>query len=154
MLEAERIFINVGARAFVPPFPGVEEMDYLTNSTIMELEEVPEHLVIVGGGYIGLEFAQMFRRFGSEVTLIDRGDRLIRRESEDVSAAVAAILEGEGVRLRLGAECLAFERRGTRWRPPWNAGTRSRRWPARTCCWRSAGAPTPTTWGWAPPASQ
>ena len=112
VLEAERIFINVGARAFVPPFPGVEEVDYLTNSTIMELEEVPEHLVIAGGGYIGLEFAQMFRRFGSEVTLIDRGDRLIRRESEDVSAAVAAILEGEGVRLRLGAECLAFERRG------------------------------------------
>ena len=112
VLEAERIFINVGARAFVPPFPGVAEVDYLTNSTIMELDTVPEHLVIVGGGYIGLEFAQMFRRFGSEVTLIDRGDRLIGRESEDVSAAVAAILEGEGVRLRLGAECMAFERRG------------------------------------------
>ena len=113
VLEAERIFINVGARAFVPPFPGVAEVDYLTNSTIMELDTVPEHLVIVGGGYIGLEFAQMFRRFGSEVTLIDRGDRLIRRESEDVSAAVADILRGEGVRLRLGAECMAFERRGS-----------------------------------------
>ena len=112
VLEAERIFINVGARAFVPPFPGVEEVDYLTNSTIMELAALPKHLVIVGGGYIGLEFAQMFRRFGSEVTLIDRGDRLIKRESEDVSAAVAAILEGEGVKLRLGAECLGFERRG------------------------------------------
>ena len=112
VLEAERIFINVGARAFVPPLAGIEEVDYLTNSTIMELDTLPEHLVIVGGGYIGLEFAQMFRRFGSEVTLIDRGDRLIGRESEDVSAAVAAILEGEGVRLRLGAECMAFERRG------------------------------------------
>ena len=112
VLEAERIFINVGARAFVPPFPGVEEVDYLTNSTIMELDTLPEHLVIVGGGYIGLEFAQMFRRFGSEVTLIDRGDRLIGRESEDVSAAVADILQGEGVRLRLGAECMGFERRG------------------------------------------
>ena len=112
VLEAERIFINVGARAFVPPFPGVGEVDYLTNSTIMELDTLPEHLVIVGGGYIGLEFAQMFRRFGSEVTLIDRGDRLIKRESEDVSAAVAAILESEGVRLRLGAECLGFEHRG------------------------------------------
>ncbi len=112
VLEAERIFINVGARAFVPPLAGVAEVDYLTNSTIMELDTLPEHLVIVGGGYIGLEFAQMFRRFGSEVTLIDRGDRLIGRESEDVSAAVAAILEGEGVRLRLGAECMAFERRG------------------------------------------
>ena len=112
VLEAERIFINVGARAFVPPFPGVDEVDYLTNSSIMELAALPEHLVIVGGGYIGLEFAQMFRRFGSEVTLIDRGERLIKRESADVSAAVAAILEGEGVRLRLDAECLGFERRG------------------------------------------
>ena len=112
VLEAERIFINVGARAFVPPFPGVKDVDYLTNSTIMELDSLPEHLVIVGGGYIGLEFAQMFRRFGSEVTLIDRGDRLIKRESPDVSAAVAAILESEGVRLRLDAECLGFERRG------------------------------------------
>ena len=112
VLEAERIFINVGARAFVPPFRGVDEVDYLTNSSIMELDALPEHLVIVGGGYIGLEFAQMFRRFGSEVTLIDRGDRLIKRESADVSAAVAAILEGEGVRLRLDAECLGFERRG------------------------------------------
>ena len=112
VLEAERIFINVGARAFVPPFPGLAEADYLTNSTIMELAALPEHLVIVGGGYVGLEFAQMFRRFGSEVTLIDRGDRLIKRESPDVSAAVAAILEGEGVRLRLEAECLGFERRG------------------------------------------
>ena len=111
-LEAERIFINVGARAFVPPFPGLEEVDYLTNSSILELAALPQHLVIVGGGYIGLEFAQMFRRFGSEVTLIDRGDRLIKRESEDVSAAVAAILEGEGVRLRLGAECLRAARRG------------------------------------------
>ena len=112
VLAAERIFINVGARAFVPPFPGVDEVDYLTNSSIMELAALPEHLVIVGGGYIGLEFAQMFRRFGSEVTLIDRGERLIKRESADVSAAVAAILEGEGVRLRLDAECLGFERRG------------------------------------------
>ena len=112
VLEAERIFINVGARAFVPPFPGVKDVDYLTNSTIMELDSLPEHLVIVGGGYIGLEFAQMFRRFGSAVTLIDRGDRLIKRESPDVSAAVTAILESEGVRLRLDAECLGFERRG------------------------------------------
>lgn len=112
VLEAERIFINVGARAFVPPMPGVESVDYLTNSSILELDTLPQHLVIVGGGYIGLEFAQMFRRFGSEVTLIDRGDRLIKREAEEVSAAVAGILEGEGVRLRLQAECLGVERRG------------------------------------------
>ena len=148
VLEAERIFINVGARAFVPPFPGVEEVDYLTNSTIMELDALPKHLVIVGGGYIGLEFAQMFRRFGSEVTLIDRGDRLIKRESADVSAAVAAILEGEGVQLRLGAECLGFERRGNGGGGlPWIAATRSRRWSGRTCCSPWDAAPTPTTWG-------
>ena len=96
VLEAERIFINVGARAFVPPFPGVEEVDYLTNSSIMELDSLPEHLVIVGGGYIGLEFAQMFRRFGSVVTLIDRGERLIKRESADVSAAVCGNPGGRG----------------------------------------------------------
>ena len=155
VLEAQRIFINVGARAFVPPFPGVEEVDYLTNSTIMELDALPEHLVIVGGGYIGMEFAQMFRRFGSEVTLIDRGDRLIKRESADVSAAVAAILEGEGVRSSdwvPSASASSAAERG--WRPPWSAVTRSRRWSGRTCCWRWGGVPTPTTWGWRRPASR
>ena len=112
VLEAERIFINVGARAFVPPFAGLDRVDYLTNSTVMELEVLPEHLVIVGGGYIGLEFAQMYRRFGSEVTLIDTGDRLIKRESPDVSAAVTGILEAEGVNVRLNATCLDVGRDG------------------------------------------
>ena len=112
LLEAERIFINVGARAFVPPFAGLDRVDYLTNSTVMELEVLPEHLVIVGGGYIGLEFAQMYRRFGSEVTLIDTGDRLIKRESADISAAVTGILEAEGVNVRLNATCLDVGRDG------------------------------------------
>ena len=112
LLEAERIFINVGARAFVPPLSGVDQVDYLTNSSILDLTDLPEHLIIVGGGYIGLEFAQMYRRFGSEVTLIDRGDRLIKREAEDVSVAVAEILEAEGVQLRLNAECMSVGRRG------------------------------------------
>ena len=112
VLEAERIFINVGARAFVPPFAGLDQVDYLTNSTVMELEVLPEHLVIVGGGYIGLEFAQMYRRFGSEVTLIDTGDRLIKRESPDVSAAVTGILEAEGVNVRLNAKCMDVGRDG------------------------------------------
>ena len=124
VLEAERIFINVGARAFVPPFPGVEEVDYLTNSTIMELEEVPEHLVIVGGGYIGLEFAQMFRRFGSEVTLIDRGDRLIRRESGSVGGGGAT--EGRGVRAAAGA-VPGLPAPGNAGRPPGSPGPRCRR---------------------------
>ena len=112
LLEAERIFINVGARAFVPPFPGIDQVDYLTNSTILDLEVLPEHLIIVGGGYIGLEFAQMYRRFGSEVTLIETGDRLIKRESPDISAAVTEILEAEGVRVRLNAQCIAVGRQG------------------------------------------
>ena len=112
LLEAERIFINVGARAFVPPLSGVDQVDYLTNSSILDLTDLPEHLIIVGGGYIGLEFAQMYRRFGSQVTLIDRGDRLIKREAEDVSVAVAEILEAEDVQLRLNAECMSVGRRG------------------------------------------
>jgi pyruvate/2-oxoglutarate dehydrogenase complex dihydrolipoamide dehydrogenase (E3) component len=112
LLEAERIFINVGARAFVPPFPGLDQVDYLTNSTILDLEVLPEHLIIVGGGYIGLEFAQMYRRFGSQVTLIETGDRLIKRESPDISAAVTEILEAEGVRVRLNAQCIGVGSQG------------------------------------------
>ena len=106
LLAAERIFIDVGARAFAPPLPGLDRIDYLTNSTILDLDVLPEHLLIVGGGYIGLEFAQMYRRFGSRVTLIETGGRLIKRESPDVSAAVAGILEGEGVDVRLDARCI------------------------------------------------
>jgi pyruvate/2-oxoglutarate dehydrogenase complex dihydrolipoamide dehydrogenase (E3) component len=109
LLEAEQIFVNVGARAYIPPLPGLDQVDYLTNSGIMRLDTLPDHLVIVGGGYIGLEFAQMYRRFGSQVTLIEMGNRLIRRESEDVSRAVQEILEAEGVTVRLNAECLMVE---------------------------------------------
>ena len=112
-LEAAQIFINVGARAYVPPLPGLDRVDYLTNSGIMDLDVLPEHLVIIGGGYIGLEFAQMYRRFGSRVTLIEMGDRLIRREAEDVSDAVKEILEAEGVEVRLNAECISLDQRGT-----------------------------------------
>jgi pyruvate/2-oxoglutarate dehydrogenase complex dihydrolipoamide dehydrogenase (E3) component len=109
-LAAERIFIDVGARARVPDFPGLAGVDYLTNSSMMEVDFLPEHLLIVGGSYIGLEFAQMYRRFGARVTVIEMNDRLIAREDEDVSEAVREILEGEGVTVRLGAECIGFER--------------------------------------------
>jgi pyruvate/2-oxoglutarate dehydrogenase complex dihydrolipoamide dehydrogenase (E3) component len=105
-LSADRIFINVGARAFVPQLPGLSEVDYLTNADMMRLEELPAHLVIIGGSYVGLEFAQMFRRFGSEVTVIEKGPRLIGREDKDVSDAVHDILAGEGVNIRLNAECI------------------------------------------------
>ena len=110
-LTADRIFINVGARAIVPEMPGVEQIDYLTNSSMMGVDFLPRHLMVVGGSYIGLEFGQMFRRFGSEVTIIEMGPRLVQREDEDVSAAVKEIVEREGVRVRLNAKCIAFTKR-------------------------------------------
>ncbi len=109
-LNAERFFINVGARARVPDFPGLEQVDYLTNSSIMELNVLPKHLLIVGGSYIGLEFAQMYRRFGADVTVVEMNDRLIAREDADVSGAVREILEGEGVTVRANAKCIGFQR--------------------------------------------
>ncbi len=112
LLEAKQIFINVGGRALVPDMPGVAEVPYLNNSTIMDVDFLPEHLVIVGGSYVGLEFAQMYRRFGSRVTVVEMGPRLISREDEDVSAAIQAILEAEGIAFRLNAKCVAFERHG------------------------------------------
>jgi pyruvate/2-oxoglutarate dehydrogenase complex dihydrolipoamide dehydrogenase (E3) component len=111
-LTAEKIFINVGGRALVPPMPGVGAVPFLTNSSILELDEVPEHLLIVGGSYVGLEFGQIFRRFGSEVTIIEMGPRLVGHEDEDVSAAIRTILEQEGIRVRLNATCIGFEAAG------------------------------------------
>jgi len=113
-LKADRIFINVGARAQVPDMPGVAEVPYLTNSTVMELDQVPDHLIIIGGSYIGLEFAQMYRRFGSRVTVVEKAERLIPREDDDVSDAIRGIFEGEGIELRLAAECISAEKRGNR----------------------------------------
>jgi pyruvate/2-oxoglutarate dehydrogenase complex dihydrolipoamide dehydrogenase (E3) component len=107
-ISAEKIFINVGGRANVPPMPGIDRVSYLTNSTIMDIDFLPEHLVIVGGSYIGLEFAQMYRRFGARVTVVEKGSRLIGREDPDISDAVKAILEEEGVAFRLDAECISF----------------------------------------------
>jgi len=111
VLEAEKIFINVGGRAFAPDIPGLDQVDYLTNSSMMEVNFLPEHLVIIGGSYIGLEFAQMYRRFGSRVTVIEMADRPIAREDEDVSLAIKEILENEGVALRLNAECITLAKR-------------------------------------------
>ena len=102
-LTAERIFINSGARPIVPDWPGLAEVPYLTNRTMMELDVLPQHLIIVGGSYVGLEFAQMYRRFGSRVTVIQRGDRLVTREDEDIAAALRGILEAEGIELVFGA---------------------------------------------------
>jgi pyruvate/2-oxoglutarate dehydrogenase complex dihydrolipoamide dehydrogenase (E3) component len=112
LLEAERIFLNVGGRALIPPMPGIDRVSYLTNSTMMGVDFLPEHLIVVGGSYVGLEFGQMYRRFGSAVTIVEQQSRLIMREDEDVSETTRQILEGEGVSVRLSARCIAGERRG------------------------------------------
>ncbi|MDI6027219.1 FAD-containing oxidoreductase [Corticibacterium sp. UT-5YL-CI-8] len=107
-LSADKIFLNVGGRANIPDMPGIGEISYLTNVSMMELDVLPRHLVVVGGSYIGLEFAQMFKRFGSQVTIVEKGPRLVGREDEDVSDAIRGILENEGIGLRLKAECISF----------------------------------------------
>jgi pyruvate/2-oxoglutarate dehydrogenase complex dihydrolipoamide dehydrogenase (E3) component len=112
LLDADKIFINVGGRASVPPLSGLDSVSYFNNSTMMEVDFLPEHLIVIGGSYVGLEFAQMYRRFGSEVTVVEMGARLIQREDEDVSEGVKAILESEGIHMRLSAECIALEKRG------------------------------------------
>ena len=111
-LTAGRIFINAGGRAVVPQMPGIEEVPYLTNSSIMDVDFLPRHLIVIGGGYIGLEFAQMYRRFGSEVTIIETAPYLARHEDEDVSTAIREILGNEGINVRLNATCIGFSRRG------------------------------------------
>jgi pyruvate/2-oxoglutarate dehydrogenase complex dihydrolipoamide dehydrogenase (E3) component len=103
VLEAERIFLNTGGRATAPEIPGLEDVDYLTNVGILDLDVLPEHLVIIGGSYIGLEFAQMYRRFGARVSVVERGPRVTAREDEDVSAAIQGILEAEGIDIHVGA---------------------------------------------------
>ncbi len=112
-LTAERIFINTGGRALIPDMPGLADVSYLTNSTMLDVDFIPEHLIIVGGSYIGLEFAQAYRRFGSRVTIVEMGDHLIGREDEDVSEGVRQILEREGIDVRLNAKCIAVEKRGS-----------------------------------------
>jgi pyruvate/2-oxoglutarate dehydrogenase complex dihydrolipoamide dehydrogenase (E3) component len=106
-LEAEKIFINVGGRALIPQMPGLSEIPYLTNSSMMDVDFLPEHLIIIGGSYIGLEFAQMYRRFGAQVTVVEMGSRLISREDEDISDAIRQILADEGIDIRLNAKCIS-----------------------------------------------
>jgi pyruvate/2-oxoglutarate dehydrogenase complex dihydrolipoamide dehydrogenase (E3) component len=114
MLEAPKIFLNVGARAVIPKFPGLDQVPYWTNSNVMDVDFLPPHLIILGGSYVGLEFGQMYRRFGSEVTIVERGPRLISRDDEDVSAAVKEILQKEGIDIRVGTQVSRVERRGER----------------------------------------
>src|SRR6266542_3029480 len=112
MLSADKIFINVGARAVVPPIPGLEQVPYLTNSSMMDVDFLPPHLVVLGGSYVGLEFAQAYRRFGSEVTVIELAPHLIAREDEDVSRTVAEILKEENIDIRLNSKVVAVAKQG------------------------------------------
>jgi pyruvate/2-oxoglutarate dehydrogenase complex dihydrolipoamide dehydrogenase (E3) component len=114
VLTAQRIFLNVGGRALVPDMPGIGRVKTLTNTGMLELDTLPEHLVVVGGSYIGLEFAQMYRRFGSQVTIVEKGPRLVQREDPDVSDAIRGILEAEGIAVRADAECISFRPEGAR----------------------------------------
>jgi len=112
VLRSEKIFINVGGRALIPRIPGLQKVDYLTNSSILNVDFVPSHLLVIGGSYVGLEFAQIYRRFGSAVTVIETASRLISREDEDTSAAVADVLRGEGIDIRVNAKDLEVDKRG------------------------------------------
>jgi len=112
VLYAKNIFLNVGARPAVPDMPGVREVPFLTSTTILNLDELPKHLIVVGGSYVGLEFAQMYRRFGSEVTVVERKSRLVPNEDEDLSLGIQEILQSEGIQLRLDANCIRLENEG------------------------------------------
>ncbi len=111
LLQADKIFINVGARAFIPDMPGLDQIEYFDNSSIMQVDFLPKHLIIIGGSYIGLEFAQMYRRFGSEVTVIEKSSRIIPREDEDISQAVLEILKKENINIRLNTECMSVAKK-------------------------------------------
>jgi pyruvate/2-oxoglutarate dehydrogenase complex dihydrolipoamide dehydrogenase (E3) component len=111
VLQADKIYVNVGARARIPDMPGIHDVPFLTNSSLMDIDFLPKHFIIVGGSYVGLEFAQIYRRLGSEVTIVEMGPRLIGREDEDVSQAVREILEAEGIHIRLNAKCISLVKR-------------------------------------------
>ena len=113
-LAADKVFLNVGGRAMVPDIPGAKDVPFFTNSSIMDVDRVPEHLVIIGGSYIGLEFAQMYRRFGAKVTVVERSAKLLPREDDDVAAGIRDILEREGIEIRTGAECMEVKKEGDR----------------------------------------
>ena len=125
VLKADKIFINVGCRALVPPIPGLDRVPYLTNSSMMEVDFLPRHLIVLGGSYIGLEFAQAYRRFGSEVTVIERAPHLVPREDEDISRAIAGILGSEGVDIRVNNMVVEVELHGNDVAVTIEAGTRS-----------------------------
>lgn len=112
-MTAPQIFLNVGARPSIPNYPGLADVPYLTSTSIIQLDSLPRHLLVVGGSYIGLEFAQMYRRFGAQVTILERGSRVASREDADISASIAAILQSEGIAIHTNVNKLSFERMGS-----------------------------------------
>ncbi|BBZ13506.1 FAD-containing oxidoreductase [Mycobacterium branderi] len=112
LLHADRIFLNLGGRAVVPDIAGLSDVDFLTNTSILDLDVLPDHLVIIGGSYIALEFAQMYRRFGAAVTVVEKGPRLASREDDDVSAAIRTILENEGIDVVVNADGIRITKQG------------------------------------------
>jgi pyruvate/2-oxoglutarate dehydrogenase complex dihydrolipoamide dehydrogenase (E3) component len=112
VLTSEQIFINAGGRPRIPTFHGIDSVAFLTSTSLLELEELPAHLMIIGGSYVGLEFAQMYRRFGSDVTVIEMQPRLLSHEDAEVAAAIQGALEAEGIQIRLGAECIQLAHDG------------------------------------------
>jgi pyruvate/2-oxoglutarate dehydrogenase complex dihydrolipoamide dehydrogenase (E3) component len=125
-LTADNIFINVGGRALAPPIPGLDRIPYLTNSSMMDVDVLPRHLIVLGGSYVGLEFAQVYRRFGSEVTVIERAPRLVAREDEDVSRAIADILKEEGIDIRVNSKVVEADMQGIDVAVTVESGARSR----------------------------
>ena len=143
-LTGERIFINAGARPAVPSLDGLKDVPFLNSTSIMELDTVPEHLLVLGGGYVGLEFGQMFRRFGSRVTIVQSGGQLLGREDADVADAVAAILRQDGIEILLNATATRVEQKGsTRFSFQSMSATNLTRSTARTCWWPQDAFPTP-----------
>jgi pyruvate/2-oxoglutarate dehydrogenase complex dihydrolipoamide dehydrogenase (E3) component len=125
VLEGERVFINVGTRPHPPSIPGLDSVGYLTNESIMELQEVPEHLIVLGAGYVGLEFGQMFRRFGSRVTIVHNAGQIIAREDPEISSELQKALEAEGIDFRLNAKTTKVEKQGSEIRTTITTGAQS-----------------------------
>ena len=144
-LAADHIFLNVGGRATIPPIPGLDQVPYLTNSSMMDIDFLPTHLVILGGSYVGLEFAQMYRRFGSEVTVIELGPHLCSREDTDVSQAVADFLKDEGINVRVDSKVVGAQKQGNSIAVKVESGERSQMLLERTCWSRPVGGRTRTT---------
>ena len=152
VLTSEQIFINVGGRPRIPAFPGIENVAFLTSTSLLELEDLPAHLVIIGGSYVGLEFAQMYRRFGSDVTVVEKEPGLLPHEDPEVATAIQTALEAEGVRIRVGAECIQLAHQAESVTANVHCSTGSPQITGSHVLIAVVEFPTPTTWALRMPA--